>query len=237
MVRDNTYLNDTQGSRDWSYHDYRDCNIDNFVATAEELAGRGFCVIRMGHHTSKLKSEHPLIIDYATNGMRDDFMDIYLASICHFIISTGHGAEAPAGWCFRKPRVVVNHCPTGYLQTFSHKDLLLTKHHILSKEDRELRLSEIFSKGVGFCMQSQCYKDKGVHLKENTPVEICDIVKEMVDRLEGNWVTKLDDELLQKSFWGLYPVEASTLDGKPLHGEIKARFGAAFLRNNPNWLK
>jgi putative glycosyltransferase (TIGR04372 family) len=235
MVRDNAYLSNFQG--DFDYHNYRDCSIDNFVSTAEKLANKGFCVIRMGHHTSKLNSKHPLIIDYATNGMRNDFMDIYLASICYFIVSTGHGAEAPAAWCFRKPRVIVNQCPTGRLQTYSCKDLLLTKHHILQKESRRLTLSEIFSNGVGMCMSSQCYIENEVEVLENTPEEICDITMEMVERLDGSWKSEVEDIELQNKFLKVFPSNLADKNGNLLHGEIKAHFGARFLRDNPDWLE
>jgi putative glycosyltransferase (TIGR04372 family) len=238
MVRDNAYLKYETSVYHCEKHKYRDCDINNFIAVAEELANMGFYVIRMGFHVNEaLNSTHPLVIDYAKNGMRNDFMDIYLSSICKFIISTGHGAEAPAAWCFRKPRVIVNQCPTGILQTWSNKDLLLTKHHILQHENRELMLSEIFSEGVGYCMVTQCYIDKHIKLKENTPNEICDITMEMVSRLDGSWNPEPEDEFLQNRFWEIFPVEVKNDSGTPIHGEIKALFGANYLRDNPVWLQ
>ena len=238
MVRDNAYLKYETSVYHCEKHKYRDCDINNFIAVAEELANMGFYVIRMGFHVNEaLNSTHPLVIDYAKNGMRNDFMDIYLSSICKFIISTGYGAEAPAAWCFRKPRVIVNQCPTGILQTWSNKDLLLTKHHILQHENRELMLSEIFSEGVGYCMVTQCYIDKDIKLKENTPNEICDITMEMVSRLDGSWNPEPEDEFLQNRFWEIFPVEVKNDSGTPIHGEIKALFGANYLRDNPVWLQ
>jgi len=238
MVRDNAYLKYETSVYHCEKHKYRDCDINNFIAVAEELANMGFYVIRMGFHVNEaLNSTHPLVIDYAKNGMRNDFMDIYLSSICKFIISTGHGAEAPAAWCFRKPRVIVNQCPTGILQTWSNKDLLLTKHHILQHENRELMLSEIFSEGVGYCMVTQCYIDKHIKLKENTPNEICDITMEMVSRLDGSWNPESEDDFLQNKFWEIFPVDAQDTDGTPYHGKIKAHYGANYLRNNPEWLQ
>ncbi len=238
MVRDNAYLKYETSVYHCEKHKYRDCDINNFIAVAEELANMGFYVIRMGFHVNEaLNSTHPLVIDYAKNGMRNDFMDTYLPSICKFIISTGHGAEAPAAWCFRKPRVIVNQCPTGILQTWSNKDLLLTKHHILQHENRELMLSEIFSEGVGYCMVTQCYIDKHIKLKENTPNEISDITMEMVSRLDGSWNPEPEDEFLQNRFWEIFPVEVKNDSGTPIHGEIKALFGANYLRDNPVWLQ
>ena len=87
---------------DWSYHDYRDVDIANYVLAAETLAELGYYVIRMGAVVKDpLKSNHPKVVDYATNGMRSDFMDIYLGAHCMFCISNGTGFDAvPA--IFRK---------------------------------------------------------------------------------------------------------------------------------------
>jgi putative glycosyltransferase (TIGR04372 family) len=238
MVRDSEYMDKHISGHDWSASNFRDCDINNFVAAAEELANMGFYVFRMGYHVNyQLQSSHPLVIDYATNGMRNDFMDIYLASICTFVITTHFGAEAPAAYCFRKPRVIVDACPTGVLSTWNSYDLLLTKHHFSQQNNRELSLSEIFSNDVGFCLETQCYIDKGIKLMENTPEEILEITMEMVQRLDGNWKAKDNDSNLQNKSWKIFPVDTLTTRNDPMQGEIKARFGADFLRNNPDWLR
>ena len=75
-------------------------------------------------------------------------------------------------------------------------------------------------------------------LKPDAPEEIRDVVMEMVERIEGKWENQKDDELLQSRFWRIFPTDATaSYNGRPMHGEIKGRFGAHFLRNNPGWLK
>ena len=240
FVRDDAYLkieNTVFGNSNWDYHNYRDCDIDNFVLVSEKLAKLGYYVIRMGFHVNKpLLSTHPFVIDYAYNGMRDDFIDIYLPSICSFIISTTHGAEAPSSWCFRKPRVMVNQAPLGIAQTWSNKDIFITKHHISRVTNQELTLSQIKNK-VGFCHNTKCFEDHGILLKENTPNEICEVTMEMVSRLDGNWQHQSDDENNQHRFWNIFPTYSVNSIGSPFHGEIKASFGANYLRNNQSWLR
>ena len=47
-----------------------------------------------------------------------------------------------------------------------------------------------------------------------------------------------DDETLQQRFWEIFPTDSvDAYAGNPLHGEIRSRFGAAFLRNNRGWLQ
>lgn len=237
IVRDSAYL-DAHQSKDWSYHNYRDSDIQNYVLAAEELADRGYFVIRMGAKVHEaIKSSHPRVIDYATNGMRSDFMDIYLGAKCEFCISMGTGFDA-VPHIFRRPIAYVNYVPLGYLWTFRSQVIGLTRHHFLVQNDRELTLGEIFTHGVGFGLGTSYYESKGIRLIENTPEEIRDVVIEMAECLKGTWQPDPDDDVLQRRFWEIYPVDTKDIyQNKPLHGKIRARFGAQFLRANREFLK
>lgn len=238
IARDSGYL-DTHQPADWSYHNYRDSNIQNYLLAAEELAERGYFVIRMGAKVNEaMATTHRKIIDYAANGMRSDFMDIYLGFKCTFCISTTVGWGCLPTYGFRRPTLNIDVVPIGYLPSFSNKFILTTKRHILSSHNRELTLKEIFNHGVGFCMNTSDYDSAGVELVENTPEENRDVVLEMAERLNGTWEPHPDDEALQGRFWEIFPTNAvDAYQGKSLHGEIRARFGAAFLRNNREWLQ
>lgn len=236
-VRDSAYLAQLYKGADTSFHNYRDSDIQNYVLAAETLADRGYYVIRMGAKVrAPINSTHPKVIDYAANGMRSDFMDIYLGAKCEFCISTSTGWDA-VPIIFRRPVVYVNQTPIGYLNSFSRRYLGIMKHHFLKNENRKLTLQEIFTHGVGFCMASSDYLSKGVDLIENTPEEIQDVVIEMAERLKGIWQPHEDDEALQRKFWEIFPVDAVDPNGVPLHGEIRSRYGANFLQKNRWWLE
>ena len=136
-VRDNAHQKKKIPSRyrDWSYHDYRNQDIDNFVLAAEELAKRGYYIFRTGILVNKpLNSNNPKIIDYANSNLRSDFMDVYLGAKCFFCISTGLGFdELP--YFFKRPIALLS-VPVGALKTYSERILLFTKHHFLKKEKR-----------------------------------------------------------------------------------------------------
>lgn len=231
-VRDSAYLNEHQVG-DWSYHNYRDSNIQDYILTAEAMANRGYYVVRMGAKVhNSIASTHPKVIDYAANGMRTDFMDIYLGAKCLFCISTSSGFDA-IPTIFRRPIVFVNSLPIGYSSTFCYKYISITKHHFNTQLDRLMSLAEIFSSGSGFLLSAADYKSKGIKLIDNTPEEILDVVVEMEERLKGNWQTTDYDEVLQKKFWTIFSIYAvDNYNQTALHGEIHARFGTAFLRNN-----
>ena len=74
--------------RDWSYHDYRNQDVNNYLLAAEELAKRGYYIFRMGVSVEKpFTSNNPKIIDYANSSLRSDFMDVYIGAKCSFCIS------------------------------------------------------------------------------------------------------------------------------------------------------
>ena len=245
-VRDSAYqlkkINEKY--HDWSYHDYRNYNIDNFVLTAEELANRGYFVFRMGVVANKpMKSNDSRIIDYVNSELRNDFMDVYLGAKCTFCISTGLGFdEVP--YIFRRPIALLS-VPLGDLRSFSKKFLLLTRSHVLEKEKRKLSLSEIFSYGVGYAYDTKIFKQKGIKLLEFTPEEIKDFAIEMVEYLENEKKLNPDEEELQKTFKNLFTLNIQRINyreeiKKPLykfHGQIRSRYSMKFLKENRDWLK
>ena len=137
---------------------------------------------------------------------------------------------------FRRPIAYVNMVPLGWLFTFSSKFLAITKHHVSMLDGQELSLREIFKRGVGFCSLNSDCSAKNIALIDNTTEEIRDLVIEMAERLEGSFQPRPEDEALQSKFWEIFPSDAVDVNGVRLHGEIRARYGAAFLRNNPEWL-
>lgn len=232
-VRDSAYLAKTHPFDDWHYHDYRDSTISNYVLASHELAIRGYYVVRMGAIVKEaFPVSHPMIIDYATNGMRSDFMDIYLGAKCNFFISTGTGLDA-VPYIFRRPLLHVNYAPVEYLFTYISNSLTIIKKRWLRYKKRFMTFREIFASGAGLFLDSQQFEENGIELIENTPEEIAAAVLEMEARLNGRWETTEEDEELQKRFWDIFPKDiVSPYNSRPLHGEIRSRIGAEFLRQN-----
>jgi putative glycosyltransferase (TIGR04372 family) len=234
-VRDSAYLS----APIWDFHNYRDSDVQNYVLAAEALAERGYFVIRMGAKVhAAINSSHPKVIDYATNGMRSDFMDIYLGSKCAFCLSTGTGWEAIPAWLFRRPICYVNHCPVGYLCTWFEKTILLSKRHLDVQNNRNLTFNQILNSSLGFNTKTAEYSEKGIVLIENTPEEIYDVAIEMEERLVGTWQSNVGDEVLQKRFREIYLSGAlDAFQGLPTRGEIHALYSTTYLRNNKYWLE
>ena len=241
-VRDGAYSKKKIPSRfrDWSYQDYRNCDIDNFMPAAEELTRRGYYVFRMGVVVNKaLNSKNPKIIDYAKSNLRSDFMDIYLGAKCSFCVSTAHGFDAFV-YIFRRPIVMLG-STLGDLKTHSENFLLMTKHYFLKKEKRNLSLSETFSRGLAFAFDGKTYEKNGIKILDNSPEEIKDMVIEMDECLKDNKKLSHEEEQLQKTFKDLYAANLKRYsDQIPLirmHGQIRSLYSTQFLKKNSYWLR
>ena len=191
LIRDSSYLAQSwnffgysQG-HDWSHHDYRNSDISTYVAAAEALADMGYMVFRMGAIVEKaINSKHPRVIDYATNGMRTEFLDIYLGAHCTFCVSTGSGWDS-IPQIFRRPSLYVNYSPYFSLECVV-RDLLIYPKYILQQETkRALNLREIISQGVQTSHDGHEYVPAGLELRDLTSVELVDAVTEMAARVEG----------------------------------------------------
>jgi putative glycosyltransferase (TIGR04372 family) len=229
IVRDSEYLADDK----WTYHAYRDSDIQSYVLAAEELTNLGFFVVRMGAKVkAKMNSTNPRVIDYATNGSRSDFMDIYLGAKCSFCISTSTGWDA-VPTIFRKPVLYVNLAPVGYLFSVSWVRLAIFKHHFSIVLNRNLTFEEIFANDLGLAFKSERFEQSKVLLIDNTPEEIRDVAVEMALRIKGTWNESIQDVESQQKFLSLFPKGLMTdLNGKQLNTDSRSRIGSAFLRKS-----
>ena len=238
QVRDSAYLNDQIPNHNWDYHNYRDCEIDNYKLASEYLVDQGYIVIRMGRKVNKsFISNNIGIYDYANCKWASDFMDIYLGFKCEFCISTGTGWDAVPAWIFRKPTIFTNLVPFGHLPTYSENFLITTKRNFSQKLERELTISEVFGLGVSnFCYTSS-YNHNQINLIENTPNEIKDVVIEMLQYLNGKDNATEEQILISKRFWDLYSILINSDDSYHLlHGKFKARFSRLYLIKNQQWI-
>ena len=229
LNRDQKYLSETFPERDWNYHSFRDCSIENYMPAAEELTKRGYYVIRMGAKVGELmETANPKIIEYEHKGFRTELLDIYLAAHCGFFIGCNSGFDA-VSWLFHRPEVYVNISDLEYAHTWLSNCVLIFKKYWLKHEKRFMSVEEMIESGAGRFHRTAEYENMGIELIENTPEEILDVVDEMDMRLEGRWQTTEEDEELQARFWSYFK-------SSDLHGVIRARIGTKFLRQHQELL-
>lgn len=222
--RDNAYLATALPEFNWGYHDYRDHTLASLIPAALELAQRGYYVLRTGSVVKEaLPDLHPRIIDYATRH-RTDFLDIYIGAKCRFYFGSDAGIYAISSM-FRRPVLFVHFPCLALVHSWNPQDMLIPKKVWDRREKRFLTIREVLTQGIGRFDQTKQYEERGVVLMENTAEEVKMAVLEMEERLKGTWQPASDDEDLQKQFWDLY-------HGSSLHGIIRSRVGAYFLRTN-----
>ena len=240
IVRDSAYLKTLYGDLG-DYHSYRNADINNFMLAAEELTKFGVYVFRMGSVVEKqFISENSMIIDYASNKLRSDFMDIFLGATCLFCLTTSTGFDA-VPLAFRRPLAIVDCAPAGALPTWGKRHIVLTKHHLSESTGNELTFSQILDSEVAHALSSSDYIKAGIQLEENSPTEIADVCIEMYQRLKGRWIDGADDVERQKQFQGLFTNRPSCMthpvSGVQMHGKIEATFSSEFLRRNPSYIR
>ena len=240
IVRDSGYLKTLYGDLG-EYHSYRNADISNFMLAAEELTKYGVYVFRMGSVVEKeFISDNPMIIDYASSGLRSDFMDIFLGATCLFCLTTSTGFDA-VPLIFRRPLAIVNYAPAGALPTWGKRHVVLTKHHVSESTGNELTLSQILDSEVAHALSSNDYIKAGIQLEENSPTEIADVCIEMYQRIKGQWLDDAGDVERQKQFQNLFTNRSSIMthpiSEKQMHGKIDCTFSSEFFRQNLDFMR
>ena len=235
IVRDETYYKEALPNQDLSYHSFRNCDVDTYVEGLEALAEQGLYVLRMGAVVGKpLRSSHPRLIDYANSPLRSAFGDVFLGANCKFCISDGLGFYAiPAA--FRRPNAYVNYSPFHMFYSSRASDLGIAKIFAEVGSGRVVPIRELAKYDISNLTRTERIAAAGLQVIDNSPQEIKQLLLEMNARLDGTWVANPLDDELQQQYWSRF-LEAIGPDGRAIHGEIRARFGAEYLRSHREWI-
>ena len=239
MVRDGAYKSDivqanTQVRTDKEI--YRNQNINDYLQVAEKFASMNVQIVRMGAKVERpFTSNSPLIIDYASTGMRTEAADVYLASECAMCISTNLGFDHIAAMS-GKLRVITNQALIIQASTlFYSTDVFILQRFIERSSGRLLTLSE--SLQVAEIRNLDWYHkviDRGLDFVRNTPDEILEASLEGWQRSKGQWVDSPEGLELQAKYWHIYDTFFPEHKDRFLNG--RPHVGTSFLRNNKSWL-
>ena len=204
IVRDETYLKKKFPNKDWEYHNYRNCNIENFKDAINFATNKGYYVFRMGETVGKdLDIDNNMYIDYSKK-FRTDFLDIYLAYRCTFCITTSTGWDCVPAFTFRKPVLWTNYVPVGNLLTYSPNFIFSFKIHKNKLSDKNLSLKSISESNVSYATNSDLYKNSSIELIENSPNQLVELTKEMIELVDDNHNYSVEELENQKKFWEKY---------------------------------
>ena len=205
--RDSGYLNNYIPQRDWSYHDYRNMNFDNYKKTIEYLINNNFFVIKMGNFVQdNFIFKNKNYFDYSRSNLKSDFLDIFIPSISYFNICADSGISAIPEY-FRKPIVYINKCYVNLIHKWCLQGLFIYKKFYSKKLDRYLTFKEIIKLDFGGHHNIDFFDKNSIILEENTPDEILLSVKEMIFRIENKWIESDLELKLKSDFWNSFGYE------------------------------
>ena len=234
--RDAVYL-DKRFRRGSTYHNYRNFSARSMVEAADELARRGYYVVRMGSVVAEeLISTNAKVIDYASGAMRSDFADIYLGAGCSAYIGSDSGIQC-VPLVFRRPVCYINFSQTLITSLLEMAvcngfSVFISKRLWHKEKLRFLSLREMFAAGLAGADMSYLFEDAGVEPVCNSSEEIRDLAIEVDERLKGRWQPQSTDVELQRRFWDVF----GQCSPRVRVGETTARIGSAFLRKHVDLL-
>jgi len=234
IVRDSAYkgkYGNSSNRKDWSYHDYRDSDIDTYRSAAMALVEKGYWVFRMGKAVhNRFDVSHPQIIDYANSKFRSDFLDIWFTANSYFSISTSTGLDQVLV-SFRRPVLVVNHLPVLDCWTGSSDFTEVFKILKWEKTGNYLSLRDQIKCGAINFDNKRDYERLGITIIDNTSTQIRNAVLAFERKLTSNCM-QLGNSELQKKFWKIMEEHEEFSD---YHGKYRATISDLFPEENHEW--
>lgn len=232
LARDRAYMGAVAPRTDSSYHDYRNVDVDSFIPAIKEIVARGGFVLRMGFHVEKpLGMRSPRVIDYASD-RRSDFMDVFLPAKCRFFLGSASGISEIAV-IFDRPRVGVGLVPFGSAPIGKY-GLFIPKMLAAADTGRVFTFGELLRTFASIddrkSYDGNAAFAAGYRYLDNTPEEILDVTREMLDRLDGSYAETPESRSLRERYRALVPSDHWCVDvGTPV--------GEAFLRRHASLLR
>jgi putative glycosyltransferase (TIGR04372 family) len=201
FARDNAFLENTMTYNDWSYHDRRNSNIDNFIEAIKFLIEKGLTVIRVGSVVNKpISFSHPRLIDYSVSEHQCEFLDIFLVGTCKFFLGASSGIGDVAN-PFNIPKLNVDMAEYGIVP-IGKNCLYIPKKHKFTKTGQYLHFKEAF--GIKLKQYSANSQELGLEFEDNSPEDILQAAEEMFARLEGSFKYSISEEKLMQAFQELW---------------------------------
>lgn len=234
LVRDSDYTNKLFPNRDNNYTNYRDSDITTYIKASEALANLGYTVFRMGAKVQKpLKSANPKVIDYATNGMRTEFLDVFLCANCSFMFTSGTGLDEVSR-VFAKPISYVNVIPVSGVnqcEAFVYPKIICD-----SETNLPLTLRQIMDRDLQFAYFQKCYDDANVFVRNMNSDEIFFFALETAHRVQGDWIPSNRYLALENKRKKIYNTNPKLRLHPTIVRDPDTMFASCFYEIYPNFL-
>jgi putative glycosyltransferase (TIGR04372 family) len=174
----------TWDGRNPGLHGMLNADIATYQPAIAEITRRGGWVIRMGDPRMRRLRPTANVLDYCHSDLRADWMDIFLAARCRFMLGTSSGPAYLPG-LYGVPSVLTNWWPPAQ-RPWHPTDLFIPKMLRHKADGRYLSLAETLAEPFSYCHSVHYLADvERVHVEDNDSGLIRAAVAEMLNRLEG----------------------------------------------------
>jgi putative glycosyltransferase (TIGR04372 family) len=171
-------------------------------------------------------SEH--ILDYSHYNKRDDLLDVVLCAGAKLYVGSESGLLVAAS-LFGTPIYKANSAPLTHLfPAFGVGNVGIPKLYEDSFTGKILTLEEVFKLGIANLRSDLDYDKCPYKLVSNTPDDIRDLVVEGLEKLDGTFIEKSEDIILQEEVKRIFR-KYSIFDFNE-----KSKVGTLFLRKYKN---
>jgi putative glycosyltransferase (TIGR04372 family) len=223
-----------RNAKDWTQ---RNSDVETYREACRVLTSMGVNVYRMGVQVEKKFGENEdSIFDYATNGNRTEFLDLYLGSRCEFAISTSSGwDEIPL--MFLRPVLLTNCADFLKISNLTANCVIYPKIFVSTTTRNIICLDkslDLFQNGIRF-LNNANLDHLGVEIRELSSEELVEAVTEMAQRVEGTFVETPEQKEMQAKLKRILSTHPQ-LQPSPNYYPIRAQFASCFLSRYPNFL-
>ena len=203
----------------------RCADISNYDAAIKSIVDAGGYVVRMGDPTMTRLSTRARVIDYAHSDERSDWLDVYFAATCRFMLASSSGMIWLAK-LFGRPVIGTDWLPMGLLPP-SYKDIFVPKRLYSNASKRFLSFSEMLEGGLAYEWSGALYSRLGLSVHDSTPSVLAEAVIQMLGE------TELAAEISGVSFSDTPALEKKMKDHKL---RVNSRLANGFMRHHPDFI-
>lgn len=209
-------------------HTYRNASIESYFPAMQLIAEQGGWCVRMGDKSMRPLRPMPQVIDYAFHEAKSQWMDVFLCAQARCFLGCSSGL-AIVSTVFGVPVGMANQVPLANILPPGSRDLGIPKLYWSNAQKRLLTFREVFSESSSNYRFTHLYAEAGITLVDNSPDEICELGRELLEIAAGTVHYTSEEEQLQKRFKALM---------RPGHYSFgaKSRISRYFLRKHSHLL-
>ena len=186
---------------DWSHHNYRLSNDENFLKLINSILEMDFYVVVLGHDEKRFANiKNEKFINYSK--YRTEILDILLIKNCYAYISDATGLDYLAN-AFNKP-MLVNSPFIEFFFTHRPNIVYIIKRFFSKKTNKELSLKEaLYDEQLMFKVKSSFYDKKKIKIKDNFAEDLINAFSLLISIVEKKEITE-DVRSYSNIFWYNY---------------------------------